>query len=122
MQLADLVFIAVTLAALVTLGAAAMALAGRRWGRALLILRRLGLCAVAYLATVAVAGRLAPQRVLAVGEPWCFDDWCLTVEQVARTPAPPANAWTVSLRLSSQARRISQRAKNAWIFLVDRNG
>jgi hypothetical protein len=60
--------------------------------------------------------------VLNVGDPWCFDDWCLSVEKVSRTSAPPEISYAVSLRIFSRARRVSQRAKGAWIFVIDGRG
>ncbi len=118
----DLLFILLFLAALAALAAAAVAALRGRGRRALAILRRLGISAAAYLAIVAATGFFSPQRVLRVGDPWCFDDWCLSVESVTRAPAPPRAAYTVSLRLFSRARRVSQRANGAWICLIDRHG
>ena len=118
----DLLFIFVVLASLVTWIAAAVAALGGRRTRALGILRKWGLCALVYVATVAVAGLFAPQRILNPGDPWCFDDWCLSVERVTRVSAPPQVAYTVSLRIFSEARRVSQRASGAWIYVIDRQG
>jgi hypothetical protein len=122
MTIFDLLFLALALAALITLVAALITALRGRGARALKILRNLGVSAVIYLAIVAVVGFSSPQRVLHIGDPWCFDDWCLTVESVRQAPAPPLIAYTVSLRLSSRARGISQRAKGAWIFIIDQQG
>jgi hypothetical protein len=59
----------------------------------------------------------APQRVIAAGEPWCFDDWCLTVENTRRA----GTSYTVNMLLSSTAKRVTQRANGAWIYLRDEN-
>lgn len=115
MTLFDLLFIAVVLASVVTLIAAAVT-------RSLRIVRGLAICAIAYLGVVAVVGLLSPRRVIDPGQPWCFDDWCLTVEGASRSAAPPLVAYHVSLRIFSRARRISQRAKGAWIYVIDRHG
>jgi hypothetical protein len=71
---------------------------------------------------VVVVALFSPQRVLNVGEPWCFGDWRLSVENVGRTPEPPLVYYNVSLRIFSQARRVSQRAKGAWIYVIDQRG
>jgi hypothetical protein len=118
----DLLFIAVvftSLAALIT--AAIAAIRGRR-AHAIVILRKFGICVVAYLAIVVVVALFAPQRVLEIGDPWCFDDWCLSVENVIRTPAPPRVSYNISLRIFSQARRVSQRAQGAWMYVIDQRG
>ena len=118
----DVLFLGSALAAVATLGVALVTALRGRWVHAGAILKRLGAAAAAYEALVLIVAAASPQRVLQVGEPWCFDDWCLTVEQVAKTPAPPQVAYTVSLRISSRARRVTQRAKGAWIYLIDRQG
>ena len=115
MTLFDLLFIAVVLASAVTLITAAVT-------RSLRILRGFGICAIVYIAIVAVVGLRAPRRVIEVGEPWCFDDWCLSVEGVSQAPAPPLAPWRVALRIFSRARRVSQRARGAWIYVIDRQG
>ena len=90
MALFDLVFIFLFLASVATLITAALvALRGRR-AHALGIVGKLAVAAIGYFLIVSVVGLLAPQRVLRMGDPWCFDDWCLSVESVARIPAPPA--------------------------------
>ena len=58
-----------------------------------------------------------PAAIIAVGDPWCFDDWCLTVEKVQHTDA----IYDVDLKISSVAKRATQRAKGAWIYLRDEN-
>jgi hypothetical protein len=122
MTLFDLLLLLLLLVALITLATAVVAALRGRRAQALRTLRNLGICAGVYLTTVALVGFSSPQRVLRVGDPWCFDDWCLSVENVSHAPAPPLMAYTVSLRLFSRARRVSQRAKGAWIYVIDRTG
>lgn len=120
MTIFDLLFLVlVPVSAITLLYAAAVAfLRGR--GYAMRIVRRLGIGVVVYIGIVAAVGLLSPQRVIESGEPWCFDDWCLSVEGVSRTPAPPVDVYRVSLRIFSRARRVSQRARGAWIYVIDR--
>ena len=122
MTIFDLLFIAVVFASLATLLTAAIAAIRGRRAHALMILRKFGICAIAYLSIVVVVALFSPRRVLNVGDPWCFDDWRLSVESVSRTPAPPLVSYNVSLRIFSQARRVSQRAKGASIFVIDQRG
>jgi hypothetical protein len=118
----DFLFIAVVFASLATLLTAAIAAIRGHRAHALAILRKFAVCAIAYLSIVVVVALFSPQRVLNIGEPWCFDDWCLSVENVSRTPVPPLVSYNVSLRIFSQARRVSQRAKGAWICVIDQRG
>ncbi len=118
----DLLFIVACLSAVVTLIIAlALAISGHP-RKALKLLLVLCFCTVGYLATGLAVSRTRPQHLLSPEEPWCFDDWCLKVEDVTRTPALPLMAYNVHLRIFSRARRVAQRAKGAWIFVMDENG
>jgi hypothetical protein len=122
MSIFDLLFLLAVLTSVVTLATTAvLALRGRRT-KALRILRIYAVCAAGYLAAGAAVSFFKPQRVISVGDPWCFDDWCLTVEKVERTPAPSQVTYKVALRIFSRARRVSQRARGAWIYLIDDRG
>ena len=115
MTILDLLFLAVFLASLIALGAAAYQAIRGRTSRAFSILLVWLVCAAVYLGTSLAVAYLAPQRVIAVGTPWCFDDWCLTVEGVRHKPGTV----DVDLRISSEAKRVTQRANGAWIYLRD---
>lgn len=122
MSIFDLLGILAVPATVVTLIVAAVAALRGRGRRALRILGVLGVCIAVYLATGLLVSLLKPQRVIAAGDPWCFDDWCLAVEHVSRTPGASDVTYGVDLRLFSRARRVSQRAKGAWIYLIDQQG
>jgi hypothetical protein len=57
-----------------------------------------------------------------MGDPRCFDDWCITVENATRRPVGGRIAYLVTLRLSSTARRVSQREKSVAVYLTDDGG
>lgn len=118
----DLLFIAAFLVTVGTLIVAATFTIRRQGARALKILRVFAFCAAAYLLTGIVVSYLRPQRIIALGEPWCSDDWCLSVEKVSRTPAISTVSYRVDLRIFSRARRVSQRAKGAWVNVIDDRG
>jgi hypothetical protein len=122
-NLFDLVFILAFLAAAATLLSAAFrAIRGHRAG-AVALLRRLCICAAAYLGIVVIASVFWPRTVLQMGEPRCFDDWCITVESATRQPAAGGHiAYLVTLRLFSSARRVTQRENNVIVFLADDRG
>lgn len=122
MTLFDLLFIAAFLATVGTLIVAATFAIGHQGARALRILRVYAFCAAAYLLTGMAVSFSKPQRIIPVGEPWCFDDWCLSVENVSRTPSPSTVSYAIGLRIFSRARRVSQRAKGAWVYLIDDRG
>lgn len=58
----------------------------------------------------------------------CFDDWCLSVERVRQQPSVGAaptivtargEFYLVTVRVSSQAKAVSQRALDAQVYLLD---
>jgi hypothetical protein len=116
MSLFDLLFIALALSTLVALAVAAALAIGRRSGQSLRILRRLAFGALVYFAVVIAVSFFAPRRVLKLGEEQCFDDWCVAAESFSSR----ASSYLVDLRISSRARRISQRELNLAVYLTDR--
>ena len=122
MSIFDLIFIAVFFIRVITLVATAVAAIRGRRRRALGILRVLGVFIAAYLAVVIVVSLASPLRLLSLNEPQCFDDWCIAVEQVARTPAGAEVPYDVTLRLSSRARRVAQRETGGSVYVLDDRG
>jgi hypothetical protein len=118
MGLFDLIFIFLFLTAagsLVTAGVLAVAGQGRRSGR---ILVRLLAGAAVYLGVVAAVSVVLPRRVVAVGEPQCFDDWCIAVAGFRRA----GEQYEVDFAVSSRARRVAQREKHVTVYLTDGQG
>ncbi len=117
MTLFDLLFL---LLFVVTLGwlvvAAYYSLRGRIGTAALQVGVMAGIWAV-YLAIVIVVSLATPRKVLAIGERRCFDDWCLTVQSVNDT-----HPFKVTLRVYSDAKRVTQSAPQNKVFLEDNAG
>ena len=122
MNLFDLLFIALFLTTLCTLLAAGWFAGTRQFDRARRILQRLAWGAAAYMAIVISVSLVQPRQVLAVGEPLCFDDWCIAVTGVKRAADGGNVGYHADLRLSSRARRVSQREKNVVVYLADDRG
>ena len=122
MSIFDLLFMFLFLTSLVTLStAAASAFRGRR-ERAARILRIYGICFAVYMSIVILVAITSPRRIVHLGEDRCFDDWCVTVEDAEHRPSPEGVAYTVTLQLSSRARRVNQRANGAYVYLTDSQG
>ncbi|MBZ5673121.1 MAG: hypothetical protein LAP61_02650 [Acidobacteriia bacterium] len=117
MTIFDLVFLASFLVSVVALIAAVYAAIRGYVPRAFTILGVWWACAIVYLGISVAVAYAAPQRVIPAGTPWCFDDWCLTVENAKRADTN----YNVDLRISSEAKRVTQRANGAWIYLRDEN-
>src|SRR5678816_1600771 len=59
------------------------------------VLARWGISALAYLMVSLSASALRPERSIGLGERWCFDEWCVSVDRVTSR-----NASTGTLYLS----------------------
>jgi len=122
MTIFDLLFLLAMLTSLVTLVVFGISLIRARGAKALRILRIYAIGAALYLLVGVAVAFFRPQRVLRVGDPWCFDDWCLTVESVHKVRGQNDVSYQVGLRISSRAGRVAQRANGAWIYLIDNHG
>jgi len=118
----DLLFILVVLTSAATLLVALTAALRGHFNRAGKILRNWAICAAAYIAIAFLVSFLLPRRVLNLHDLQCSDDWCIAVENVTRTPAAPEISVHIELRLSSRARRVSQRENGIIVYLTDDRG
>ena len=122
MMLSDLLFIVLFLVAVATSVAAAWFAVRGQFGRVRRILVRLLAGATAYMLVVIAVSLILPRRVVEVGDPQCFDDWCVSVAGFKRVPEGDRAEYKVELRLSSQARRVSQRENHVVLYLTDQRG
>ena len=119
-QIFTLLLLLCLLASLITFTAAAYrAIRGRR-GSAAALLGRWAVLAIAYLIVSVSVSLLKPTRIVALGQNWCFDDWCIAVERI--TPRPSAErgriAYTTDVRLFNAA-RLPEAARGFWVYLRD---
>jgi hypothetical protein len=122
MNISDLLFIALFLAAVVSLITAGVAaLLGNR-ARAIRVLCVMGVSAAIYLGIVCIVSAATPRKILNLGDPQCSDDWCISVDGAERVPGNSAISYDVSLRLFSRARRVSQRENHVVVYLTDEQG
>jgi hypothetical protein len=128
MMIFDLLFIFVVLASAAALVFAAVSALLARRQRALTVLGGYAVGIVIYLGVVAFVGLISPQRIFAVGEDRCFDDWCVAVADVTAVTELGEGAdrvrangqfYVVTLRLSNHARGRSQRVSSAAVHLID---
>jgi len=128
MTLFDLLFIVVFLATVVVLLTALVHVLRRRPRRARKVLAVHGRFLGLYFAVLLLVSLAAPQRIVALGEDRCFDDWCLAVDSCATVSelghgehAAKADGvfYVVTLRISNQGRGRAQRASSAAVRLRD---
>lgn len=84
-----------------------------------------------YFGALAAVSVATPRKLIPMGEDRCFDDWCVGAERlsVSRTIGSGSNITTangvfyiVTMKVSSRARRITQRAKDAGVVAMDEQG
>jgi hypothetical protein len=119
MSVFDLLFIVVFVAAVVTIIVAIGFASRGRFGRTIRIVRGYGISLGVYLGIVVVVSLFSPRRIVQMGESRCYDDWCIAVENVRGLPAGTGTSYIATLRLSSRARRVSQRESNLVVYLTD---
>lgn len=90
----------------------------RRSAQARTVATRWAIGAFVYVSASLTVSALRPQRSIGVGERWCFDDWCLSVDNVRRQPSGGDVVYLLNLQAFNEARR-PQRALYPWMFLRD---
>ena len=131
MTIFDGILILAVLGCVLSLTAWGYFLVRRQWRRAKRVLLVLASFLVVYAAVLVSVSLVRPQQVLAMHQDRCFDDWCLSVEQVVQQPAIGSTSMLVhahgmfdlvTVRVSSRARKGSQRALDAQVYLLDSQG
>ena len=122
-QIFALVLVLCVLCSFVVLLVVAYRLLRGRRQPALKLLSRWALCAAVYLAISVGVSFLRSGRVIEQGQNWCFDEWCIAVEAVHRTPTLNDKAVTVTtdLRISNNGRS-PEGVRGFWAFLLDDQG
>ena len=131
MTLFDLFFLASVLFVVTLCGAIAVAEIRRRRDTTGRLLRILGGYVALYALALLGISLLLPRRFYAPGERRCFDDWCVaSVEaKIADGSAgvtcqgdPGRHNWIATIQISSDAKRVRQRAPDARAELEDQQG
>jgi len=131
MTISDLLLLITVFITVVALLGGASYLARRRWRPLRRILLALGVFLGSYAAVLVTVSLTSPQQVLGPHQVRCFDDWCLSLQRVARRRAvgrwphvatARGQFYLVTVEVSSRARGISQRAVDARVYLLDANG
>lgn len=131
MTLSDLFFLASVLLVLVLSACVAASALRGRLKTAFRLARLLGLFLASYAVALMAVALATPRRVYAPGARRCFDDWCVAAlsAEMAEIPANPpcqpdrgGSTWLATIEVSSVARRIRQRARDARAELEDGEG
>jgi hypothetical protein len=127
MTISDLIFLFSVLLILLALASLLVALLARKARLARLIGMGIGAYLVLYALTLVIVSLASPQQVLGINEDRCFDDWCIAALDVKEQPAIGATRAqgeyaVVTMRVTSRAKGIRQRAVDAAIYLLDASG
>jgi len=131
MRLPDLFFLGSVLFVVILCGCIAASAWRRQWETTSRLSRFLGLFFAFYAVTLISVALALPRRFYAPGERRCFDDWCVTAldAKVADgSIAVPCQAyqgsrnWVATIEVTSDAKRIRQRAPDARAELEDQQG
>jgi len=122
MTIFDLLFIASFLATVVVLVLVLIAAIRGRWSMLRNLLIGWGVFAAVYFGALVAISLATPQRLMSVGENRCWDDWCIAVTKVQRATTTEGALMTVTLRMSSSARRVTQRENGLNVHLIDDRG
>ena len=118
----ELLFILILLSSVIALVTAAILAVRGRSRNALRVLRVLAASLAVYFAICCLSTVLTPRRVLTIGEPQCFDDWCIELSGATKTAAGSIVTYQTSIRIFSRARRVAQRENGAVLYLEDDRG
>jgi hypothetical protein len=122
MTIFDLVFLLIFFGAAAALVTGVGAVLRGHGPRAAKIAGRTMVVTAAYFALVVAVAVASPQRLVALGQPQCSDDWCITPDSVHGAVRENAMTYTVSFQLSSRARRVAQRERFVVAYLRTREG
>jgi hypothetical protein len=93
-----------------------------RFRRALkLLVIAVGSLAV-YTAAVMVVSLASPQKIVDIGDSYCYDNWCIAIEKVNATPQGNHVTYRTEVRIFSDANGVQTSARGASIYLVDERG
>jgi hypothetical protein len=118
----EILFILMVLSSVIALVTAATQSIRGRSRSALRILRVVAVSLAVYFTICCLSTVLTPRHVLAIGEPQCFDDWCIELSGANKTDAGSVVAYQTSIRIFSRAQRVAQRENGATLYLEDDRG
>ena len=75
-----------------------------------------------YVVAVIVVSRLAPQKIINIGDSYCMDIWCIGVEKVNTMPRGGDIVYKIDVRIFSDANTVKTSAKGASVYLLDERG
>jgi hypothetical protein len=78
--------------------------------------------AMLYLAALVLVSLLTPRTIVSIGDGYCWDLWCIGVEQVNASPSGQNIRYTAEVRIFSDANRVPTHRENGFLYVLDDRG
>ncbi len=75
-----------------------------------------------YLAAVVLVSLVAPRTIVSIGDGYCYDLWCIGVEQVKAAPEGQEVVYTADVRIFSDANRVPTSRETSFLHVMDERG
>ena len=75
-----------------------------------------------YLASATVISWVSPQKVIKLGDSYCWDLWCMGIDKVNAAPRGQEVVYKIDVHFFSDANTVKTGADEAIIYLVDDRG
>jgi hypothetical protein len=75
--------------------------------------------AALYLAALVLVSLLTPRTIVSIGDGYCWDLWCLGVEQVHAVPQGQNILYTAEVRIFSTANRVATYREKDFLYVLD---
>jgi hypothetical protein len=75
-----------------------------------------------YLGAASLISRVSPQRVVKLGDSYCWDLWCMGIEKVTAIFRGNETVYKIDVRFFSDANTVKTGIDDARIYLVDDRG
>jgi hypothetical protein len=75
-----------------------------------------------YMAALMLVSMLTPRTIVSVGDGYCWDLWCVGVEQVNAIPHGQNVLYTANVRVFSDANRVPTSRDKDFLYAIDERG
>jgi hypothetical protein len=75
-----------------------------------------------YVAAVIAVSVATPRTIVSIGDSYCYDLWCIGIQQVNAASQSPGTLYTADVRLFSDAHRVNTSAQPESLYLLDEQG
>lgn len=85
-------------------------------------LRRVAAAFSLYVAAVIAVSVATPRTIVSIGDSYCYDLWCIGIQQVSAASQGPSALYTADVKVFSDAHRVNTSAQPESLYLLDEQG